>query len=497
MNKIICAIDQGTSSSRALLFDQDLNVLSVAQTEINADYPNPGWVQQDPEEIFASVVAVVNEALIKAHLSGTDISAIAITNQRETTIVWDKATGHPVYPALVWQSRQSAFYCEDMKAKGFEPFIKKRTGLMIDAYFSASKIRFILDEIEDGQARADAGELLFGTVDSWLVYQLTKGKVHVTDASNASRTLLMNIENCTWDPKLLAIWNIPENMLPKIVDTSGVVGKTDESWFNAEIPIAALVGDQQAALYGQLCLESGDVKNTYGTGCFLLMNTGERKIESKHGLVTTVAWRKDGKTVYALEGSVFVAGAAIQWLRDGLKMIRSSSETEAICKSVEDANGVIVVPSFVGLGAPYWKSDVKGAIFGLTLGTSDAHLIRATVESLAYQTADVVKAMEEDSGLKLKKLQVDGGASLNDFLMEFQAGLLNTEVIRPVISETTALGAALLGGLAVGIFNTEEELNKHWKADKSFTPVMGRPERLRRMDQWHNAIQAVLDYKEN
>lgn len=496
MKAYICAIDQGTSSTRAMIFDETMCVISTASLPLETFYPHPGWVEQDAMVIFESVLEVVKKALSQASLEAKDISALAITNQRETTVVWDKQSGYPVRKALVWQSRQSAFYCEDLKSKGFEPFIQKRTGLVIDAYFSASKIRFVLDEIEDGQVRAEKGELLFGTIDSWLVYQLTQGRTHITDVSNASRTLLMNIDTCEWDPKLLDIWNIPACMLPKIVDTSQVVAHTDASFFGENIAIASLVGDQQAALFGQLCLHPGDVKNTYGTGCFLLMNTGTQKIESKHGLVTTVAWRKNNQTIYALEGSVFIAGAAIQWLRDGLHLIQTSSESETKALTVSDNGGVTVVPAFVGLGAPYWRSDIKGAIFGLTRGTTDAHIVRATLESLAFQSADVVKAMEEDAGLKLKKLQVDGGASLNNFLMNFQAGILDTEVIRPQISETTALGAALLAGLAVGVYKNEEDLYQHWKQDQSFNSTMSKSTRHNAKLQWQHAIRAVLAYTE-
>ena len=492
----ICAIDQGTSSSRAMLFDADLNVIASHQVAINAYYPNPGWVEQDPQEIIDSVITVIRETLREAKLDAKDVLAFAITNQRETTIVWDKVTGKAVYPAIVWQSRQSSFYCEDLKTKGFEPFIKKKTGLVIDSYFSASKIRFILDEIENGQERAEAGELAFGTVDTWLVHHLSKGKNFVTDVTNASRTLLMNIEKCEWDPKLLDIWNIPMNMLPKIVDTAGSLAECDASWFGHAIPIASLVGDQQAALFGQLCLEAGDVKNTYGTGCFLLMNTGDKRIESKNGLLTTIAWRRNGKINYALEGSVFIAGAAIQWLRDGLHFIGSSSECEDKALSVPSSDGVVVVPAFVGLGAPYWQSDAKGAIFGLTRGTADAHIVRATLESLALQTYDVVQAMQEDSYIKLTKLQVDGGASKNDYLMQYQAGILGVDVIRPVIAETTALGAFLLAGLATGMFKDEQELMAKWRSEKLFKPNMLKTEQSDILEQWKHAIKAVLKFND-
>ncbi len=493
----ICAIDQGTSSSRALIFDQDLNCCASAQIALNAFYPNPGWVEQDPLEILNSVISVVKEALDKAHLNASQLTTFAITNQRETTIVWDKETGEAVYPAIVWQSRQSSFYCDDLKQKGFEPFVKKKTGLVIDSYFSASKIRFILDEIENGQERAEKGELLFGTIDTWLVYHLSKGKYFVSDVSNASRTLLMNIEKCEWDVKLLDIWNIPLNMCAEIVDTAGDIAVCDKAWFGYDVPISAIVGDQQAALFGQLCLDEGDVKNTYGTGCFLLMNTGDKRIESKNGLLTTLAWRKKGQITYALEGSVFVAGAAIQWLRDGLHFIQESADSEKVALSVDSSEGIVVVPAFVGLGAPYWQSDVKGAIFGLTRGTTDAHIVRATLESLALQTYDVVQAMQDDSLIKLTKLQVDGGASLNNYLMEYQAGILGVDVIRPLISETTALGACMLAGLAVGMFKNEEELIQKWKSERLFKPNMSKSNQLDSLKQWKRAITAVLSFKEN
>lgn len=493
----ICAIDQGTSSSRAMIFDKDLNIIASFQKDIQAFYPNPGWVEQDPQEILDSVILVITEALKQAHLNASDLTAFAITNQRETTIVWDKSTGKAVYPAIVWQSRQSSFYCEDLKQKGFEPFIKKKTGLVIDSYFSASKIRFILDEIENGQERAEKGELLFGTVDTWLVYHLSNGKHFVSDVTNASRTLLMNIDRCEWDEKLLDIWNIPLSMCATIVDTAGDIAVCDNKWFGVDVPIAAIVGDQQSALFGQLCLDAGDVKNTYGTGCFMLMNTGENRIDSKNGLLTTIAWRKNGKVTYALEGSVFVAGAAIQWLRDGLHFIEKSSDCESLACSVESSDGVVVVPAFVGLGAPYWQSDVKGAIFGLTRGTTDAHIVRATLESLALQTYDVVQAMQEDSLIKLTKLQVDGGASLNNYLMEYQAGLLGVDVIRPMISETTALGACLLAGLATNLFENENDLVQKWKTERVFKPTMTKSTQMDILEQWKRAIKAVLSFKEH
>lgn len=493
----ICAIDQGTSSSRAMIFDKDLNICASYQQDIKAYYPNPGWVEQDPQEILDSVILAITEALKQANLNASEIDAFAITNQRETTIVWDKNTGKAVYPAIVWQSRQSAFYCEDLKQKGFETFIKKRTGLVLDSYFSASKIRFILDEIEDGQKRADNGELYFGTVDTWLVFHLSNGKNFVSDVTNASRTLLMNIDRCEWDNKLLDIWNIPSSMCAEIVDTAGNIAVCDKKWFGVDVPICAIVGDQQSALFGQLCLDEGDVKNTYGTGCFMLMNTGEKRIDSKNGLLTTIAWRRNGKVCYALEGSVFVAGAAIQWLRDGLHFIQNSTESEKVACSVESTDGVVVVPAFVGLGAPYWQSDVKGAIFGLTRGTTDAHIVRATLESLALQTYDVVQAMQDDSLIKLTKLQVDGGASLNNYLMEYQAGILGVDVIRPLISETTALGACMLAGLAINLFENEAELVQKWKSARLFKPNMSKSTQMDILEQWKRAIRAVLSFKEH
>jgi len=497
MNPIILAIDQGTSSSRAIIFDKQLNILSIGQKEFPTYYPQPSWVEQNADEIFASVVSVVSESLAKARLKASELSAIAITNQRETTVLWDKSTGNPVYFALVWQSRQTAELCDQKRKKGFEPLFKRKTGLVLDPYFSASKIRFILDHIENGQERAQAGELCFGTIDTWLTYKLTKGKSFKTDVSNASRTLLMDIESCTWDEELCRAWNIPMVLLPEIVDTSGVVGMVDSSFFGAEIPIAALVGDQQAALFGQLCLNPGDVKNTYGTGCFMLMNTGETKIHSKNGLLSTVAWRFNHKTIYALEGSVFVAGSAVQWLRDGVGLIRRSEDTQSICDNTKDTNGVVVVPTFVGLGAPYWNADVQGAIFGLTRGATDAHIIRATMESIAYQSHDVIKAMEKDAHQPIKILKVDGGASRNDFLMQFQSDILNTQVVRPLISETTALGAAMLAGLAVGIYKSTDELSKVWKASQTFRPNMDEKTRAEKLALWHMAISAVTHFKTN
>jgi len=494
VNHYILAIDQGTTSTRAMIFDHDLNVVAVSQREFPSFYPHSGWVEQNADEIWGSVVAVIGESLAKARLEAKDINALAITNQRETTVVWDKSTGLPVYFALVWQSRQSAELCDEMKQRGVEELIRAKTGLVIDSYFSASKIRWILDHIDKGQERADNNELAFGTIDTWLTYKLTKGKIHVTDVSNASRTLLMDLDSCCWDKQLCDLWNIPMDMLPKIVSTSEVVGVTEPQLFGAPIPIAALVGDQQSALFGQLCLTPGEVKNTYGTGCFLLMNTGNQRIASHNGLLTTVGWRINNQTVYALEGSVFVAGAAVQWLRDGMKLVRTSAESESLAKSVSDNGGVIVVPAFVGMGAPYWNQQVRGAIFGLTRAASDAHIVRATLESIAYQTADVVKAMEDDAGLTLAGLQVDGGASRNDFLMQFQADILNVSVHRPAISETTALGAAMLAGLAVGVWKSVDELKEKWQVDQIFESKMSEQDRLNAMEKWHRAIHACMEF---
>ena len=429
MQNYVMAIDQGTTSTRAILFDQQSNIIGIAQKELENYYPHPGWVEQNANDIWASTVGVMFEVLAKTGIKDTQIAAIGITNQRETTVVWDKESGQPIYFAIVWQSRQSDSYCEAFKAQGLEEMIKDKTGLLLDPYFSASKIRFILDHVAGAQERAERGELLFGTMDTWLLWKLSQGAKHMSDVSNASRTMLMDLKTLDYDEELLKLWNIPRCMLPEIHDTSEVYGYTS-GLFDHPIPIAALVGDQQAALFGQTCFDAGNVKNTYGTGCFLLMNTKEKIIHSQHGLLTCVGWRIKGQTAYVLEGSVFVAGAAIQWLRDGLAIISSSSESESRAKQVNDCDGVYVVPSFTGLGAPYWKPQVKGGILGLTRGTKQEHIIRATIESLAYQTSDVVFAMQEDSGLAIKKMQVDGGASRNDFLLQFQSDILNTQVIR-------------------------------------------------------------------
>ena len=494
MQEYILAIDQGTTSTRAIIFDHDSHILAIAQKELTMFYPEPGWVEQNAEEIWTSVVTVIFESLAKANLKMDQIAAIGITNQRETTVIWEKDTGRPVYFALVWQSRQTSQLCDEMKERGVSERIQEKTGLVIDTYFSASKIRWILDKVDNGQERAENGELFFGTIDSWLVYKLSGHTTHITDVSNASRTLLMNIHECSWDEELCQLWNIPKKMLPEIHDTSKIYALTDASVFGKEVPIAAVVGDQQAALFGQTCFEAGSVKNTYGTGCFLLMNTGNKMQFSKHGLLTSVGWRINGEINYVLEGSVFVAGAAIQWLRDELKMIDHAEESEEFAYLVEDSGGVVVVPSFVGLGAPYWKQDVKGAIFGLTRGSSDAHIIRATLESLAYQTYDVLTAMKKDTGLEIKQLQVDGGACKNDFLMQWQANVLQAEVIRPSIIETTALGAAYLAGLAVGYWKHHDEVREKWLEDRVFTPLKTKDEMASYLEKWDKAIQAVCKF---
>lgn len=493
MQNYVMAIDQGTTSTRAILFDQQSNIIGIAQKELENYYPHPGWVEQNANDIWASTVGVMFEVLAKTGIKDTQIAAIGISNQRETTVVWDKESGQPIYFAIVWQSRQSDSYCEAFKAQGLEEMIKEKTGLLLDPYFSASKIRFILDHVAGAQERAERGELLFGTMDTWLLWKLSQGAKHMSDVSNASRTMLMNLKTLDYDEELLKLWNIPRCMLPEIHDTSEVYGYTS-GLFDHPIPIAALVGDQQAALFGQTCFDAGNVKNTYGTGCFLLMNTKEKIIHSQHGLLTCVGWRIRGQTAYVLEGSVFVAGAAIQWLRDGLAIISSSSESESRAKQVNDCDGVYVVPSFTGLGAPYWKPQVKGGILGLTRGTKQEHIIRATIESLAYQTSDVVFAMQEDSGLAIKKMQVDGGASRNDFLLQFQSDILNTQVIRSTISETTALGAAYLAGLAVGVWKHQDDIRKQFQVASIFEPMMEEENRIAHLNGWKRAIHAIMEF---
>ena len=490
MAKYILAIDQGTTSSRAMIIDENLNIVSSFQQEVANTFPHPGWVLMDGYEIWVSVEYVCIKAVEKARINIQDIAAIGITNQRETTIVWDKKTGLPVYDALVWQSRQSAGICEEISKKGYGPLIKETTGLTVDPYFSASKIRWILDNIEDGDERAKKGELLFGTVDSWLVYKLTKGKVHVTDVTNASRTMLMNLKTLDWDDKMLQIFNIDRSMLPKICDSSQIYGYTD--LLGVQIPICSICGDQQSALFGQMCFEKGQCKNTYGTGCFLLFNAGNEPIYSKYDLITSVGWKIKDEVVYVLEGSVFVAGAAIQWLRDGLKVIDNAAQAETIAKSLSDSAGVYVVPAFTGLGAPYWSQNSRGAIFGLTRGTTTNHIIRATLESLAYQSYDVIEAMQKDTNTKITSLQVDGGASNNDYLMQFQADILQTEIARPSNFETTALGAAMLAGLSSGLFKDKKDLLSKKEIDKVYQPQLDKNTVNDLIEGWKKAINSVL-----
>lgn len=492
MEKYIMSIDQGTTSTRAIIFDNHANCIGIAQKELINIYPNPGWVEQDAREIWASVVGVMFEVLAKTGIKPKQIASIGITNQRETTVVFDKRTGEPIYNAIVWQSRQSDSYCQILKQQGKEDWIKEKTGLLLDPYFSASKIRFILDTT-NLQQEADNGNLLFGTIDTWLVYKLTNHQKHVTDVSNASRTLLMNLETLDYDQELLQLWNIPRCMLPTIEDTSCVHGHCIDL-FDHNIPITSIVGDQQAALFGQTCFEAGDIKNTYGTGCFLLMNTKKHIIHSKHGLITSVGWKIGGEVNYVLEGSVFIAGAAVQWLRDGLRILDTAKESEQRAISIKDTEGVYVVPSFTGLGAPYWKPYVKGAMYGLTRNTKQEHIIRATLESLAFQTADVITAMKEDSHLSLQTLKVDGGASKNTFLLQFQSDILNIPVSQSSISETTALGAAYLAGLAIGFWKDQEQLKQLSKNTNTYFPSMDEEIRIKKLNTWKKAIEATIAF---
>lgn len=493
--KYVLAIDQGTTSSRAMIFDSKTNIVGVAQKEFTQFFPKPGWVEHDANEIWTSVLAVVAEVLTTTKISPEEIASIGITNQRETTVVWDKHTGLPVYHALVWQSRQTAPICDEMKAAGHDELVRSKTGLVIDAYFSGTKVKWILDNVEGARDRAEKGDLLFGTIDTWLVWKFTNGVSHVTDYSNASRTLMYNIYELKWDEELLNILNVPKKMLPEVCPSSHVYGRTAPfHFFGQEVPIAGIAGDQQAALFGQACFKPGMAKNTYGTGCFMLMNTGEKAIPSKNGLVTTIAWGLNGKVEYALEGSIFVAGSAIQWLRDGLRMISTAPESEEFASKVDSTDGVYVVPAFVGLGAPYWDDKARGAIFGLTRGTSKEHFIRATLESLDYQTRDVLQAMEKDSGIKLAALKVDGGAVKNNFLMQFQSDILGVPVERPVVNETTALGAAYLAGLAVGFWNDTNDVTSNWKLDKRFEPAMEAEKREELYDGWQRAVAATCKF---
>ena len=494
MAKYVMALDAGTTSNRCILFDEKGRICSVAQKEFTQYFPKPGWVEHDADEIWSTQLGVAVEAMSKIGAEAGDIAAIGITNQRETVIVWDKVTGEPVYHAVVWQCRRTAEYCDSLKKQGLEEFFRKKTGLKIDAYFSATKIKWILDHVEGARERAGRGELLFGTVETWLIWKLTKGRVHVTDYSNASRTMLFNINTLEWDREILELIGIPECMLPEVKPSSCVYGEADASFFGGAVPIGGAAGDQQSALFGQTCFLPGEAKNTYGTGCFLLMNTGEKPVFSENGLVTTIAWGLDGKVCYALEGSIFVAGAAIQWLRDELRLIDSAADSEYMAKKVPDTNGCYVVPAFTGLGAPHWDQYARGMIAGLTRGVNKYHIIRATLESLAYQVNDVLKAMEADSGIHLSTLKADGGASANDFLMQTQADLSAAPVSRPQCVETTAMGAAYLAGLAVGYWENKEDVIKNWAIDRTFEPHITEAERNKRIKGWNKAVTYAYDW---
>lgn len=497
MEKYILALDQGTTSSRAIIFDKEQNIYGIAQKEFNQIYPNEGWVEHDPMEIWASQYGVLQEVLAKTNISPEQIAAIGITNQRETAIVWDKQTGEPVYNAIVWQCRRTADICEKLKSDGFDKYIKENTGLLIDAYFSATKVKWILDNVEGAREKADNGELLFGTVDTWLLWKLTNGRVHITDYTNASRTMLFNIRELKWDKKILNKLNIPMSMLPEVKNSSEVYGYVNLGGKdNIKVPIAGIAGDQQAALFGQAAFNKGDAKNTYGTGCFLLMNTGEELVESKNGLLTTIAIGLNGKVKYALEGSVFMGGAIIQWLRDEMGLLADAQDSEYFAKKVKNNGGVYVVPAFVGLGAPYWDMYARGSIFGLTRGSNKNHIIRASLEAIAYQVKDLINAMEEDAGCKINTLKVDGGASKNKLLMQFQSDITNVEVCKPIITETTALGAAYLAGLAVGYFKNIEDISKDWYVGEKYEPKMDLENRERLYSGWKKAVSRAQHWEE-
>lgn len=491
MDKYIMALDLGTTSCRCIIFDKNGRICSAAQKEFTQYFPQPGWVEHDAEEIWATQTGLMYEAMSKIDITINEIAGIGITNQRETTVLWDKETGRPVHKAIVWQCRRTAGYCDELKKLGMAEFFRSKTGLVLDAYFSATKLRWLLDNVIGARERAEKGKLLFGTVDSWIIWKLTGGKVHVTDYSNASRTMLFNIHTLKWDEEILRVLKIPQQILPEVKPSSHVYGYTDSKLFGREVPIAGAGGDQQCALFGQTCFERGEVKNTYGTGGFMLMNTGTAPVNSHNGLVTTIAWGVDDKVEYALEGSIFVAGAAVQWLRDELGLIRNAAESEVLAKSVPDANGCYVVPAFVGLGAPYWDQYARGAIVGLTRGVNRSHIVRATLESIAYQVNDVLMAMQEDSGMPITSLRVDGGACDNDFLMQFQADILDTSVVRPYCIETTAMGAAYLAGLAVGYWRSKEEILANHVIAAEFKPQMGQAKRESLLQGWHNAVKAA------
>ncbi len=494
--KYILAIDQGTTSSRAILFNKKGGVVARAQAEFPQIFPKPGWVEHDPQDILQSVLKTVSKVLEESCADAGEIAGIGLTNQRETTVVWDRETGRPIYNAIVWQSRQSVPVCEKLLAEGHAALVRERTGLLIDAYFSGTKIRWILDKVEGAQARAERGELLFGTIDSWLIWNLTGRRLHITDASNAARTLLFNIHTCRWDDELLGMLNVPRCMLPEVRSCSEIYGHTVAlSGLPAGVPISGVAGDQQAALFGQACFEPGMAKNTYGTGCFMLMNTGKDAVPSQHGLLTTIAWEIDGVVEYALEGSIFVAGSVVQWLRDGLLMLENASDSQICAESVESSEGVYLVPAFVGLGAPYWRSDVRGAIFGLSRGTRRDHVVRAALESMAYQSRDVLAAMEADSGIPLKELRADGGAIANNFIAQFQSDMLGVPVLRPCVAETTALGAAYLAGLAVGFWGSRAQIAALWQMDRRFEPAMDERTREKLYEGWKHAVGATIGFR--
>ncbi|KPM32741.1 Glycerol kinase [Croceitalea dokdonensis DOKDO 023] len=491
MSQYILALDQGTTSCRAVVFDQKGSIVSMAQKEFTQIFPHPGWVEHDATEIWSTQAGVAAEAVTKKGLEGEQIAAIGITNQRETAVVWDRKTGKPIYNAIVWQDKRTATYCEALKAAGKADMIREKTGLVIDSYFSATKVKWILDHVEGARAKAEAGQLAWGTIDSWLIWKMTQGQLHITDVTNASRSLVFNINSMAWDNELLDLFAIPKSMLPEVRQSSEVYGHTSPNFFAAKIPIAGIAGDQQAALFGQMCTSKGMVKNTYGTGCFMLMNIGEEPVKSKNNLLTTVAWKINGKTTYALEGSIFIAGAVVQWLRDSLKIIKNSSDVETLAASVESSDGVYFVPAFAGLGAPHWNQKAQGTLFGLTRGSTDAHMARAALESIAYQTMDILKAMEADSGVAIKELRVDGGATVNNLLMQFQADVLNTTTVRPKIVETTVMGAAYLAGLAVGYWKSAEEIQNIWQTDVHFNPSTKREPIEQGISGWYRAIKAL------
>jgi glycerol kinase len=493
-SQYIIALDQGTTSSRSMIFDHHGNIISVAQKEFRQIFPKPGWVEHDAEEIWSTQYGTFAEAVAKANITMRQVAAIGITNQRETTVVWDRKTSKPIYHAIVWQDRRTAAYCDELKAANLADTIREKTGLVIDAYFSATKLKWILDNVSGARQKAENGELAFGTIDTWLTWKLSGGEIHVTDVSNASRTMLLNIHTCQWDEELLKLFNIPANILPEVKPSSKIYGVTGSFVPDSRIPIAGIAGDQQAALFGQLCTQPGMVKNTYGTGCFMLMNTGEKAIVSKNNLLTTIAWKINDRTEYALEGSVFIAGAVVQWLRDELKIIRNSSEVEQLAQQVTDTDGVYIVPAFAGLGAPYWNQYAKGSIFGLTRGSNRSHLARAALDSIAYQTYDVLKAMEADSGIHIKELRVDGGATVNNQLMQFQSDILDCKVVRPTITETTALGAAYLAGLAVGYWKSVDDIQQQWQVNKEFTPQIKDDKRKELVKGWQRAVRASIEW---